>query len=967
MSRTTKNQMQTTDRAGSFVLLLGLLILVFGLLLLLGAYAPTVSPSLVALKNLVLGIGGQLGGIVAIWFIICGFMLCIASKHSLPFNRIMSALGILLCVLALMTLTTRIGGYGPLMDYVGSLNTYFGNYVQPEGMGAYLSGAFSQYYGRLSPLPGGGLLGMLLAYPLWKMLGTVGAILLISFALIALVFVFLHISPMDIVAFFGRKASQAEKPDQVQPVTVEVPVQAAEFMVEQEPVYGQPAKPVQEAPAPEPYVVYQPKESEPSPVRAGIGRLFNPQAYLKKDEQDKGFTPKAEDIGSFFKQTGENAKQSTPISQEPITKPQADLPSFDRFVQQQKEAAQTADSFTPISYGAVEHEDSGQLETPAVPQEKVYQPPKEPVQAVSGKSLTYVQMTFDDVEETPSQEETKTRPASRKQRRQTQTTDTPSSGTVHQVGVDAAYIPMGKRISVQGQGEGFNHHTLDGSASCGPVHKEVEKVLTPYLRPDMSILSLPPKGSQEDHSLEDQKRAEKLISTLESFSIEAKVHHIVHGPAITRFAIRLGAGISVSKLRSVLDNLSVELLAKGPVRAEIPIPGTPLIGIEVSNDKATTVYLREVLESDLMKRNPSPTLVALGKDITGQPIACELTKMPHLLIAGATGSGKSVCINSIVTSILYRATPQQVRLILVDPKFVELQMYNDCPHLLLPVISEGKKVVAALEWLCEEMDLRYQKMQKYNVRSIAGYNDRVESEDEKLPIIVMIIDEMADLLATSSKAVEEYVQRITAKARAAGIILILATQRPSVNVITGVIKANIPSRIAFQVASQVDSRTIIDTVGAEGLLGNGDMLYLPGTQSAPTRIQGCFINDKDVEAVTSTIKHQNKVEYNQELIEFIEKAESQGEDYDPSEEEGSEMFDELLPDAIEMAVEAGQTSISMLQRVLRIGYGRAGRIVDEMERRGLISESEGSKPRRTLISREQYNQMVEDYDPRLRS
>jgi S-DNA-T family DNA segregation ATPase FtsK/SpoIIIE len=265
------------------------------------------------------------------------------------------------------------------------------------------------------------------------------------------------------------------------------------------------------------------------------------------------------------------------------------------------------------------------------------------------------------------------------------------------------------------------------------------------------------------------------------------------------------------------------------------------------------------------------------------------------------------------------------------------------------------------------MDLRYQKMQKYNVRSIAGYNDRVESEDEKLPIIVMIIDEMADLLATSSKAVEEYVQRITAKARAAGIVLILATQRPSVNVITGVIKANIPSRIAFQVASQVDSRTIIDTVGAEGLLGNGDMLYLPGTQSTPTRIQGCFINDKDVEAVTSTIKHQNKVEYNQELIEFIEKAESQGEDYDPSEEEGNEMFDELLPDAIEMAVEAGQTSISMLQRVLRIGYGRAGRIVDEMERRGLISESEGSKPRRTLISREQYNQMVEDYDPRLRS
>jgi S-DNA-T family DNA segregation ATPase FtsK/SpoIIIE len=962
--------MQTTDRAGSFVLLLGLLTLIFGLLLLLGAYAPTVSPSLVALKKLVLGLGGQLGGIVAIWLVICGFMLCVASKHSVPFSRLMSALSVLLCVLALMTLTTRVGGYGPLLDYVSSLNAHFGGQSRPESMGAYLVGAFNQYYGKLTPLPGGGLLGMLVAYPLWKMLSTVGAVLLISFALIASVLVFLHISPTQIVDFFRQKTSQAqrqEQPENVQAQSVaQATVQAAEQVPEQAPVHNQAAQPAQEAPQ-ESYVVYQPKESEPSPVREGLGRLFNPQAYLQKDTAQKGFAQKAEDIGSFFKQTGENARQSaSPYAPpaEPLTKPKADLPQFDRFVQKQEDIVQTTESFTPISYEQAQEETNG-LDELVRREEEAYQAALER-EAEELKPKKYEQMTFDDVEETPIEKE-QPQTASPRRGVQTASGQAVTSGTVHQVGVDAAYIPTGKRISVQGQGEGFNHHTLDGSASRGPVHKEIEKVLIPYIKPDMNILSPPPPESREDHSEEDRMRAEKLISTLKSFSVEAKVHHIVHGPAITRFAIRLGAGISVSKLKGVLDNLSVELLAKGPVRAEIPIPGTPLIGIEVSNNKATPVYLREVLESDLMKNNPSPTLVALGKDVTGQPIACELTKMPHLLIAGATGSGKSVCINSIVTSLLYRSTPQQVRLILVDPKFVELQMYSACPHLLLPVISDGKKVVAALEWLCEEMDERYQKMQQLNVRNIAGYNERVTEEGEKMPIIVMIIDEMADLIATNGKAIEEYVQRITAKARAAGIVLILATQRPSVNVITGVIKANIPSRIAFQVAAQVDSRTIIDTVGAEGLLGSGDMLYLPGTQPAPTRIQGCFISDQDVETITNTIKRKNKVEYNQELIDFIEKADSQNEEYNPDDEEGAEVFDELLPEAIQMAVEAGQTSISMLQRVLRVGYGRAGRLIDEMERRGLISESEGSKPRRTLISREQYNQMVEDYDPRLRS
>jgi S-DNA-T family DNA segregation ATPase FtsK/SpoIIIE len=415
-----------------------------------------------------------------------------------------------------------------------------------------------------------------------------------------------------------------------------------------------------------------------------------------------------------------------------------------------------------------------------------------------------------------------------------------------------------------------------------------------------------------------------------------------------------------------MDNLSVELLAKSPVRAEIPIPGTPLIGIEVSNEKATTVFLNEVLTSPKMMENKSPTTVALGKDIAGSPILCDLMDMPHLLIAGATGSGKSVCINSIITSLLYRSSPQDVRLILVDPKFVELQPYNGCPHLLLPVITDDKKVVAALEWLCEEMDERYQKMQVHNVRNIDNYNRRIGPDEEKMPRIVMIIDEMADLIATSGKAVEEYVKRLTAKARAAGICLILATQRPSVDVITGIIKANIPSRIAFQVSSQVDSRTILDMVGAEKLLGYGDMLYMPRNYPAPARVQGCFISDKDVEAVTEYVKSRNQLNYNMDIMEYIDKAENadQQRASDSFADEG-EVFDDLLPEAIEMAVEAGQTSISMLQRVLRVGYGRAGRLIDEMDRRGIISGNEGTKPRKTLLTRDEYSRLMEAGDPKV--
>ena len=493
-------------------------------------------------------------------------------------------------------------------------------------------------------------------------------------------------------------------------------------------------------------------------------------------------------------------------------------------------------------------------------------------------------------------------------------------------------------------------------------HMQLQWTGSNYERPPFRLLTEPPANQDTDTTEADQARAENLIQTLENFNISAQLHQVVRGPAVTRFAIRLAEGVNVSRLRNVMDNVSMELLSKSPARAEIPIPGTRLIGIEVSNDKSTPVYLREVLESQKMREAKTPTTVALGLDITGTPVLCDLMDMPHLLIAGATGSGKSVCINSIITSLLYCASPDAVRLILVDPKYVELQPYNDIPHLLLPVITDPKKAVSALEWVCQEMDERYQKLQKTGTRNVDAYNAKVGSHEEKLSKLIVIVDEMADLMATSGKVIDEHIKRITAKARAAGICLILATQRPSVDVITGVIKANIPSRIAFQVSSLVDSRTILDGPGAEKLLGFGDMLYLPRNYSSPKRVQGCLTTDADVSRVVEYVKSHNTPNYNLDIMEHIEKggSESNGNGSLAADDADSAEFDELLPKAIEMAVEAGQMSISVLQRVLRVGYGRAGRLIDEMDRRGIISGNEGTKARKTLITREEYANMQGD-------
>ncbi len=472
-----------------------------------------------------------------------------------------------------------------------------------------------------------------------------------------------------------------------------------------------------------------------------------------------------------------------------------------------------------------------------------------------------------------------------------------------------------------------------------------------YRQPPFSLLERDEGIIHADTREQDALGARKLEETLLSFGVTATVIKVVHGPAITRYELQPAPGVKVSKIVNLTDDIALNMAAVG-VRIEAPIPGKAAIGIEIANDTIDTVHLRDVLESDESLRHPSRLAVALGKDIAGKRIIADLARMPHLLIAGATGSGKSVCINTLITSIIYRATPEEVRLILVDPKKVELNVYNGIPHLLVPVVTDPKKASGALNWAVMEMDERYRVFADVGVRDIKGYNAQRGKDTPLMPQIVVIIDELSDLMLVAPGEVEDSICRLAQLARACGIHLVIATQRPSVNVITGIIKANIPSRIAFAVSSQVDSRTILDSAGAEKLLGKGDMLYAPAGGGKPLRVQGCFVSDGEVARVVEYVKDRHTVDYSQAVIDALSVDESAE---DVSDEDANEAAgDALFQQAVEMAVESGQASISMLQRRLRVGYARAGRLIDEMARRGIIGQAEGAKPREVLITREDF-------------
>ncbi|MEA4847375.1 MAG: DNA translocase FtsK 4TM domain-containing protein [Clostridiaceae bacterium] len=463
-----------------------------------------------------------------------------------------------------------------------------------------------------------------------------------------------------------------------------------------------------------------------------------------------------------------------------------------------------------------------------------------------------------------------------------------------------------------------------------------------YKLPGTNLLTLPAENKSGNGKKEVMNNVKILEDTLRNFGVSANIAQVSVGPTITRYELQLSPGVKVSKILSLADDISLSLASPG-IRIEAPIPGKAAIGIEVPNKDISSVLLREVLESEEFKKQKSKLSFVLGKDVAGANIVADLAKMPHLLIAGSTGSGKSVCINTLIASILYKATPDEVKLMLIDPKVVELSVYKNIPHLLIPVVTDPKKAAGALNWAVMEMTERYKKFASNNVRDIYGYNNLNKEELGRLPQIVVVIDELADLMMVSPGEVEDSICRLAQMARAAGIHLVVATQRPSVDVITGLIKANIPSRISFAVSSHIDSRTILDMGGAEKLLGKGDALFYPVGASKPVRVQGAFVSEKEIERLVGFIKNQVSASFDNKIIKEIEKSVEFDEDAET---------DELLEDAIRMVVESGQASILMLQRRLKIGYSRAARLIDQMEERRIIGGYEGSKPRKVLMSKE---------------
>jgi DNA segregation ATPase FtsK/SpoIIIE, S-DNA-T family len=501
------------------------------------------------------------------------------------------------------------------------------------------------------------------------------------------------------------------------------------------------------------------------------------------------------------------------------------------------------------------------------------------------------------------------------------------------------------KITVKIQPASDSSMDTDDAADVEELFVQSPSVKVPYELPTFSLLSRPPMGKGGD-SLDYKVTARKLEATMESFGVRAKVLEVVRGPSVTRYEIQPDVGVKVSRIVGLTDDIALALAAKD-IRMEAPIPGKSAIGIEVPNTEVAIVTLREVMESNAFHDASSKLTIALGRDISGQAIVGNLARMPHLLVAGATGSGKSVCINGIITSILFKAKPDEVKFLMIDPKMVELNVYNGIPHLLAPVVTDPRRASLALKKIVVEMEKRYELFSKSGTRNIEGYNNMlVEKNDgtELLPYIVVIVDELADLMMVAAGDVEDAICRLAQMARAAGIHLIIATQRPSVDVITGVIKANIPSRIAFGVSSQVDSRTILDMVGAEKLLGRGDMLFLPMGASKPVRVQGAFLSDQEVETVVQFCSTQGQAEYQTDIVPEIEEASEQREEFE----------DDLYDHAVQIVLEAKQASVSLLQRRMRIGYTRAARLIDSMEAKGLIGPYEGSKPREVLVSLEQY-------------
>lgn len=869
---------------------------------------PTPGTAMSAIRDILRGLCGNMSLLFSLILIWIGVLLIFSArgKRVRVLNIILNSLLFLCIFTAVQLFSTRT-----VMEEQMSI-TSFANFVNK-----------SYLYAR-----GGGAIGALLAYPLYLYLGQWGGLIVV--ALVCLLCLLATGRAQQLYRWASRRADEGQHRMQQRRNRRDV-----ERMFEYD-EYDAPAprRPVRQE------VPQGPLKREPRPLKAvkpSKDYMVIGSTAARRGSSKAAGTPAPQAQDAPRKETNAPERRSA------AAQPEMEIPKSLRKLRQERQAAQTEEKRT-------EEKHAGDRPNPA-PEAEGTQRKKN---TFPRDIPDFFSVQPDEGEESAVQEESEAqippKPASSvKPKRVVEGVraldreDEPAPEEEEDDGEAPFDIPhlAEKRSNAQSGG-------ARGGANSAPEAPEED-----YNYPPIDLLQAGEQVKNTNaHKEADRQKAEKLISTLDSFGIETRLIGIAHGPAVTRFELQPAPGVKVSRITALADDIALGLAALS-VRIEAPIPGKAAVGVEIPNDKVEMVRLREVLESPEARRHPSKIAVGLGKDNSGRYIVGDIAKMPHVLIAGQTGSGKSVCINSIITSILYRATPEEVRMILIDPKVVELSIYNDIPHLIAPVVTDPKKASSALEWAVAEMSTRYKRFAERGVRDIKGYNKTLEPGEKRMPQMVIIIDELADLMMVAPGEVEDSICRLAQLARAAGMHLVIATQRPSVNVITGVIKANIPTRIAFSVASQVDSRTMIDHGGAEKLLGNGDMLFVPSGINKPIRVQGAWVSDDEVHAIVSYIKARTETTYDEDVVEKIENSIRS----DAEREEVADEYDPKLEEAVEIVIEAGQASVSMLQRRMRVGYARAGRLIDEMERRGIVSEADGAKPRTVLISREQFQAM----------
>ena len=967
----------------------GLLLIALGVMIFLAVVLSMAGDVFAGMRQICHGLAGGLAfllPVLPIW----GGVLVIVSIQRKPRLRPLALFALLLIlVLTAANLFSYSGSPAvPLMQYFHTINQ--SRSATPAAFDLFLARAYEM--GARSGM-GGGLLGMLLAWPLWQLAGVLPAAIITCLLAVG---DFLLLIQLDFKKLFGRvrarqdqRHARQEEQQQLQRAQElewqrRQQEQAALAWAQQgtpqpnaggwedyvpQGAYTQPtvsAQPVQQLPLQQ---QRQMRQAAPAP-RQAVAATSGPVGFQAPAPEQGAFHP-------AYQVPPEEAERKSKIfgrkkpAPEPVLEPGAAeaAPRKSRiFGGRKAEAPQQPVYEDPIPVPEQENMPAAMPQEAPAPQRPVQEPP-----ASRPARIQHMDEGWEDAPAAPAatwrggNTETDFAPRPARKAEKTKQQPQPSwSETPPWEDAPAAPAPAvpAPRLQQEPPRDSWKPDLKLPPRKNPPQGEQVEMELPPpYVYPGMNLLKLPePQAGISEE--EDAMRSQRLEETLQSFKVPAKVRHVTHGPAISRFELELAAGIKVTKVTDLGKNIAMNMEVKS-VRIEAPIPGKALVGVEVPNRKVSTVTLREVLESQPMREAKSPLVVALGKDIAGTPIVCDLARMPHLLIAGATGSGKSVCINTMINSLLYRCSPQEVRLILVDPKVVELQCYNGIPHLLIPVVSDPHKASGALAWAVAEMMDRYKKFEQKAVRAIDGYNAKLEDGEEFMPRIVIIIDELADLMMTCKRDVEEHICRLAQLARAAGIHLVVATQRPSVDVITGLIKANIPSRIAFKVSSFIDSRTILDRVGAEQLLGWGDMLYLPTGEFTPIRVQGCFMSDGEVNRVTDFIREHSEADYDPNVMEQLDALQREADGSFPTADTVESSDDpnsdsSLLAQCIEMAVNDGQVSTSLLQRRLKVGYARAGRLVDEMEKRGVVSAKDGAKPRMCLISREEFERMKEN-------